>query len=323
MHPGDLIIDPLTFTLASGDATYVFSAKETLDAIERIKRELPGVRTILGLSNVSFGLKPRARQILNSIMLFHAVGRGLDLAILNASKIVPMNHVTQSDRDVFEALLFNNRSVHTNPLKTILERFANPDAAESNPSETKASQLSLAEQIELDVIDGNKTTVVAKVLAALEVTPALEIINSVLLHAMKIVGDRFGSGEMQLPFLLASAETMKVAVQALEPHLPKAATFVKGKIVLATVKGDVHDIGKNLVDIILSNNGFEVVNIGIKQSGEEILRALAEHKAEAIGMSGLLVKSTAIMKENLELFAERGITTPVILGGAALTRAFV
>jgi 5-methyltetrahydrofolate--homocysteine methyltransferase len=325
LHPGDLVIDPLTFTLASGDATYVDSAKETLNAIERIKRELPGVRTILGLSNVSFGLKPRARQILNSMMLYHAVERGLDLAILNASKIVPMGRVTSTDRALFDALLFNDRTDHVDPLKTILERYSETTTSDTSATEAAASRntLPLAEQVELDIIDGNKTAITAKVLAMLETTPALEIINTTLLGAMKIVGERFGSGEMQLPFVLASAETMKTAVQALEPHLPKSSSFAKGKIILATVKGDVHDIGKNLVDIILSNNGYEVINLGIKQSADQILHAFAEHDVDAIGMSGLLVKSTAIMKENLEQFAERGITVPVILGGAALTRSFV
>jgi 5-methyltetrahydrofolate--homocysteine methyltransferase len=329
--PGDIIIDPLTFTLGSGDEAWRDSAKETLDAIHLIKKALPGAKTILGLSNVSFGLHPKARQILNSLMLFHAVNRDLDVAILNASKILPLSKISAEDRELFEALLLNSREKYKDPIKTILTRYSKtapslPHATSSTDSskeQISSPQTSAEEKLKAAIIDGEKSKVEKLIQDALDTHSALHIINNILLEGMKIVGERFGNGEMQLPFVLESAETMKAAIKFVEPHLKKNEGFEKGKIVLATVKGDVHDIGKNLVDIILSNNGFRVVNLGIKQPIEHILAVCENEKPSAIGLSGLLVKSTAIMKENLAEMRNRGMQTPVILGGAALTREFV
>ena len=322
INPGDLIFDPLTFTLGSGDEEFRKSAIATLDGITKIKDKFKGVRTILGLSNVSFGLNPYTRQMLNSLMLFHAVKSGLDLAILNASKIIPIAKIEEEDRKLFEDLLFDKRSENYDPLKKILQKFS--DIKKNAQSEaSKRSTLSIEERLKLDIIDGEKQYIVNDCKEALQKYPPLHIINSILLDGMKIVGERFGSGEMQLPFVLESAEAMKAAVKELEPYMEKKEGYSKGKMIIATVKGDVHDIGKNLVDVILSNNGFEIMNLGIKQPIESILEKYKDSGAHAIGMSGLLVKSTAIMKENLEYMAIHGFKTPVILGGAALTREFV
>ncbi len=322
LSPEDLIIDPLTFTLGSGDEEFRKSAIETLKAIEEIKKQLPGVKTILGLSNVSFGLHPYPRQILNSMMLFHAVKYGLDMAILNASKIVPLSKIDDNDRQIFADLIFDRRTVNSDPLKLILAKHTDSKFRSSNVSLARDT-LSIEEKLKQDIIDGEKQLIVLDVHEALHKYPPLDIINNILLAGMKIVGERFGSGEMQLPFVLESAEAMKAAVKVIEPLLEKKQGYSKGKMILATVKGDVHDIGKNLVEIILSNNGFEVVNLGIKQPIETILEKYREQGADAIGLSGLLVKSTVIMKENLEYMASQGFKLPVILGGAALTRKFV
>lgn len=319
---GDLIIDPLTFTLGSGDEEWRASVVETLDAIAAIKEKYPEVRTILGLSNVSFGLNPYPRQILNSMMLFHAVKRGLDMAILNSSKIIPVARIQEDDRKLFEDLLFDARAPGYDPLKSILAKFADAKVRPGGSPGARAT-LSVEERLKNDVIDGEKQLIVEDSLEALKTYPPLHIINNILLEGMKVVGERFGAGEMQLPFVLESAEAMKAAVKTLEPHMERKEGYAKGRILLATVKGDVHDIGKNLVEIILSNNGFEVVNLGIKQPIESILEKYKEVGADAIGLSGLLVKSTVIMKENLEYMRTRGFTLPVILGGAALTRMFV
>jgi 5-methyltetrahydrofolate--homocysteine methyltransferase len=319
--PEDLIIDPLTFTLGSGEEEWRNSAVETLNALEEIQKKYPRVRSILGLSNVSFGLKPWPRQILNSLMLYHAVQRGLSMAILNASKILPVARISEEHRAVFEALLFNNRTHFADPLKTILSLFA--DAGARLQATVNDDHLGIEDKLKNDIIDGRKNQVGAHALEALKTYSALTIINDILLAGMKVVGERFGAGQMQLPFVLESAEAMKAAVKVLEPFIEKKDGYKKGKIILATVKGDVHDIGKNLVEIILSNNGFEVLNLGIKQPIESILETYRTKGADAIGMSGLLVKSTVIMKENLEYMAAHGFSLPVILGGAALTRNFV
>jgi 5-methyltetrahydrofolate--homocysteine methyltransferase len=319
--PEDLIIDPLTFTLGSGEAEWRNSAVETLDAIAGIQQRWPQVKTILGLSNVSFGLKAWPRQILNSLMLYHAVDRGLTMAILNASKIVPVARISPEHRKIFEALLFNQRTEIEDPLKEILNIFSDPNARMQKSVDDE--NLPVEEKLKIDIIDGRKGQIAAHALEALQTHPPLTIINDILLDGMKTVGERFGSGQMQLPFVLESAEAMKAAVRVLEPHIEKADGYKKGRIILATVKGDVHDIGKNLVEIILSNNGFEVLNLGIKQPIESIVETYRSQGADAIGMSGLLVKSTVIMKENLEYMAAHGFKTPVILGGAALTRDFV
>ncbi|APJ03351.1 methionine synthase [Silvanigrella aquatica] len=322
MNPGDLIFDPLTFTLGSGDEEFRKSAISTLDAIKEIKSKLTGVRTILGLSNISFGLNPYTRQMLNSLMLYHAVKNGLDLAILNASKIIPVAKIDHEDRGLFEDLIFDKRNEQYDPLKKILQKFSDSKKSGMNEN-SKRSTLSVEERLKLDIIDGEKQFIVEDCMEALQKYPPLHIINSILLDGMKVVGERFGAGEMQLPFVLESAEAMKAAVKSLEPYMEKKSSYSKGKMIIATVKGDVHDIGKNLVDVILSNNGFEILNLGIKQPIESILEKYKNSGAHAIGMSGLLVKSTAIMKENLEYMAIHGFKIPVILGGAALTREFV
>lgn len=319
--PEDLIIDPLTFTLGSGEAEWRNSAVETLNALAALRAKYPRVKSILGLSNVSFGLKAGPRQILNSLFLYHAVGRGLAMAILNASKILPVARISAEHRKIFEALLFNERSAIPDPLKEILNVFSDPNAIFQKSVSDENS--SIEEKLKNDIIDGRKSHIGPHALEALKSYSALQIINDILLDGMRTVGERFGSGQMQLPFVLESAEAMKVAVRVLEPFIEKKDGYKKGRIILATVKGDVHDIGKNLVEIILSNNGFEVLNLGIKQPIESILETYKTRGADAIGLSGLLVKSTAIMKENLEYMATHGFSIPVILGGAALTREFV
>jgi 5-methyltetrahydrofolate--homocysteine methyltransferase len=318
--PADLILDPLTFTLGSGDEEFRGSAVATLDAIRAIKAGLPGVNTILGVSNVSFGLAPAARHVLNALMLYHAVQAGLDLAIFNASKVIPVAKIPLEERRVMEDLIFDRRSEGYDPLKEALACFS---AKGATKKEAVAVDLPVLERLRADILDGEKQRIVADVDEALKDHDPLALINETLLGAMKEVGDRFGAGEMQLPFVLESAEAMKAAIARIEPVLPKDATTTKGRILLATVKGDVHDIGKNLVDIILSNNGFEVRNLGIKQPIEKILEALEAWPADAVGLSGLLVKSTVVMRENLQLMEDRGLKVPVILGGAALTRDYV
>jgi 5-methyltetrahydrofolate--homocysteine methyltransferase len=318
-NPSDLILDTLTFTLGSGDEEFRGSAIESLEAIRAIKARFHGVLTMLGVSNVSFGLKPAARHVLNALMLYHGVQAGLDLAIFNASKVVPVARIPEEQRKAVEDLIFDRRAEGYDPLKTVLELFGSGSVARD------AAERSLGplERLTQDILDGEKQRVVADVDVALADHEPLFLINDVLLKAMKVVGERFGAGEMQLPFVLESAETMKAAIQRIEPHLPKDASTSKGRVILATVKGDVHDIGKNLVEIILSNNGYTVRNLGIKQPVEAILAAHEQEPADAIGMSGLLVKSTVIMRENLLHMAERGYDVPVLLGGAALTRDYV
>ncbi len=326
----DLIFDMLTFTLGSGEEEFRKSALETLEAIRLVKNELPGVHTSLGVSNVSFGLNPQLRHALNSVFLHHAVEAGLDMAIVHASKIMPLFKLDERARVLCRQLIFDERRFEGydderkcvyDPLTELLSHFAGQKA------ETKAKTSDADAAIELRlknrIIDGNKVGLQVDLQEGLKKFPALEIINTILLDGMKVVGELFGSGQMQLPFVLQSAEVMKSAVSILEPFLEKKDNSQKGTLVIATVKGDVHDIGKNLVDIILTNNGYKVVNLGIRCPIETILHAAGEHKADAIGMSGLLVKSTMVMKENLEVMNERSLKIPVILGGAALTRRYV
>ncbi|MCF7797961.1 MAG: methionine synthase [Lentisphaeria bacterium] len=322
MRPGDLFFDTLTFTLGSGDGEFRTSAMETLAAIRLIKKELPGVHTSLGVSNVSFGLNPAARHVLNSVFLHLAIEAGLDAAIIHAGKIIPYYKIQPDERTLFEDLIFDRRDSDYDPLSVILEKFADRKS-NSLKKEALDESLPVEERLKKRIIDGLKSGLEADLDEALQTHPALEIINTILLDGMKVVGELFGSGEMQLPFVLQSAETMKTAVSHLEPHMEKVEGQSRGKIVLATVKGDVHDIGKNLVDIILTNNGYDVVNLGIKQPIDAILQAYELNEADAIGMSGLLVKSTIVMRENLEVMNERGLVPPVILGGAALTRKYV
>ncbi|GIJ73250.1 methionine synthase [Virgisporangium ochraceum] len=320
----DILVDCLTFPISTGQEETRRDAIETIDAIREIARRFPGINFTLGISNISFGLNPAARQVLNSVFLHECQEAGLTSAIVHASKILPMNRIADEQREVALDMVYDRRREGYDPLQRFIELFEGVDmaAARAGRAEELAA-LPLEERLKRRIIDGERTNLETDLEAALETKSALAIINDTLLDGMKVVGELFGSGQMQLPFVLQSAEVMKQAVAYLEPHIEKSDDGGKGRIVLATVRGDVHDIGKNLVDIILTNNGYEVVNIGIKQPISAILDAAEDSKADAIGMSGLLVKSTVIMKENLEEMNTRGIATPVLLGGAALTRAYV
>ena len=320
LQPGDLIFDPLTFTICTGNEDDRRLAAETLEAVGRIKRELPGVHTLLGVSNVSFGLKAPARKVLNSVFLHHARAQGLDAAILHAGGILPLFKIEEAKRTAAEDLIHDRRRGGYDPLETFIGLFAD-DAVETARTRTVAR--TVEERLKQRIIDGNRTGLEDDLTEALTTYRPLDIINDLLLDGMKTVGDLFGAGQMQLPFVLKSAETAKAAVAQLEPHMDHADSGGKGTIVLATVRGDVHDIGKNLVDIILTNNGYQVHNLGIKQPISAIIDAYQRYGADAIGMSGLLVKSTMVMRENLAVLNERGLSPPVILGGAALTRKYV
>ncbi|MET8623456.1 methionine synthase [Kitasatospora sp. NPDC004669] len=323
---GSILVDCLTFTLATGQEESRRDGIETIEAIRELKRRRPKVQTTLGLSNISFGLNPAARVVLNSVFLHECVEAGLDSAIVHASKILPISRIPEDQREAALDLVYDRRRDGYDPLQRLLELFEGVSAASVKASKAEElAALPLEERLQRRIIDGERAGLEADLDEALAERPALEIINDTLLAGMKVVGELFGSGQMQLPFVLQSAEVMKTAVAHLEPHMEKSDSEGKGTIVLATVKGDVHDIGKNLVDIILSNNGYNVINLGIKQPVSAILDAAQEHNADVIGMSGLLVKSTVIMKENLEELNQRKLASsyPVILGGAALTRAYV
>ena len=327
MHVEDIVVDTLTFPITTGQEEVRRDACETIEAIRELKRRYPDVQTTLGVSNVSFGLNAAARQVLNSVFLHECVNAGLDTAIVSAAKILPMAKIDDEQRSVALDLVYDRRREGYDPLNRFMELFEGMTASSARAGRAEElAGLPLFERLERRIVDGERPGLEADLEEALESRPALEIINDTLLSGMKTVGELFGSGQMQLPFVLASAEVMKTAVAHLEPHMERAEDDAgKGTIVLATVKGDVHDIGKNLVDIILTNNGYTVVNLGIKQPISTILAAAQEHRADAIGMSGLLVKSTVIMKENLQELNSRGLaaTMPVLLGGAALTRSYV
>jgi 5-methyltetrahydrofolate--homocysteine methyltransferase len=328
MRESDVLVDCLAFTLGTGQDESRRDGLETIEAIRLLKQRRPDVGTTLGLSNISFGLKPVARVVLNSVFLHECQQAGLTTAIVHASKIVPMNRIPEEQRRVALDLVYDRRAEGYDPLTAFLDLFEGVDAAASAGSRLDALlALPLDERLQRRIVDGEKKGLEEDLEAAMASgQKPLAIVNDTLLAGMKIVGELFGSGEMQLPFVLQSAAVMKGAVAYLEPYMEKVeGQSGKGKIVLATVKGDVHDIGKNLVDIILSNNGYTVVNLGIKQPVTAILEAAEEHNADVVGMSGLLVKSTVVMKENLQEMNSRGIATkfPVILGGAALTRAYV
>ncbi|UGY90505.1 methionine synthase [Streptomyces gobiensis] len=326
IHECDIIIDCLTFTICTGQEESRKDGVNTIEAIRELKRRHPDVQTTLGLSNISFGLNPAARIVLNSVFLDECVKAGLDSAIVHASKILPIARLEEEQVKVALDLIYDRRSEGYDPLQRLLELFEGVDTKSMKAGKAEElAALPLEERLKHRIIDGEKNGLEADLDAALAERPALDIVNDTLLAGMKVVGELFGSGQMQLPFVLQSAEVMKTAVAYLEPHMEKTDDEGKGTIVLATVRGDVHDIGKNLVDIILSNNGYNVVNLGIKQPVAAILDAAEEHRADVIGMSGLLVKSTVIMKENLEELNQRGMAAdfPVILGGAALTRAYV
>ncbi|HUD16260.1 MAG TPA: homocysteine S-methyltransferase family protein, partial [Acidimicrobiales bacterium] len=324
LRPQDLMFDALALPLSTGMEESRKDGIETIEGIRRIKAELPGVYTVLGLSNVSFGLNPAARQVLNSVFLHECVEAGLDAAIVHASKILPLSKIDDRARQVCLDLIYDRRHDGYDPLTDLLALFEGVSASAGAVTEDR-SDWTVERRLEHRIIDGDRNGIEADLEEAMAAghTPLI-IINDFLLAGMKTVGELFATGEMQLPFVLGSAETMKTAVAYLEPYMEKADQGGKGTMVLATVKGDVHDIGKNLVDIILTNNGYDVVNLGIKVGITEMLQAAEEHKADAIGMSGLLVKSTLIMRENLEELNGRGLShIPIILGGAALTRTYV
>ena len=324
LSASDLIFDALTFPLSTGDDDLRLDAKHTIDAIRRIKTEIPGCFTTLGVSNVSFGLKPAARQALNSVFLHECVEAGLDSAIVHAGKIVPLARMPEEQKQVCLDLIYDRRRPDYDPLTTLLEVFE--DVSTVNAVKEDRSGWPIEERLKHRIIDGDREGLTDDLDEAMAAGLApLTIVNDVLLDGMKVVGELFGSGQMQLPFVLQSAETMKTAVAHLEPHMEKTGeSTAKGKLVLATVKGDVHDIGKNLVDIICTNNGYEVHNIGIKVPIGEMVQKVKEVNADALGMSGLLVKSTLIMRENLEEMNRLGLAdVPVLLGGAALTRSYV
>ena len=316
----DLLIDPLTFTIATGNEDDRKLAQWTLEGIAAISREFPDIQIILGLSNVSFGLNAAARAVLNSVFLDHAVKAGMTGAIVHVSKIRPLHLIAPEEVQVCEDLIFDRRREGYDPLQKLLEIFADRKLADA----TKKVRAETVEgRLKDRIIDGDRKGLGDELDEAMRTMPPLDIINNVLLDGMKVVGELFGAGKMQLPFVLQSAETMKAAVAHLEPHMERVDGQEKGTIVLATVKGDVHDIGKNLVDIILTNNGYRVVNLGIKVPLADMVAAAKQHHAHAIGMSGLLVKSTVVMRENLEEMSRQGLDIPVMLGGAALTRNYV
>ena len=319
-RPQDIFFDALALTIGAGQESDRKLGEETLGAIRRIKAELPGTFTTLGLSNISFGLSPPARHVLNSVYLHHAREAGLDSAIVHAGKIVPLFRIDPRRREVAEDLIFDRRRPGYDPLIEFVGLFADA-RAEARKERPRPS--TVEERLQERIIEGDRGGIETDLDEARAKMPPLAVINDVLLGGMKVVGDLFASGEMQLPFVLQSAETMKTAVAYLERFMEKEAGDSKGRIVLATVKGDVHDIGKNLVDIILTNNGYTVYNLGIKQPITAILEAAKKNDAHAIGMSGLLVKSTVVMRENLEEMNRQSVALPVVLGGAALSKSFV
>ncbi|MEO7672845.1 MAG: methionine synthase, partial [Pyrinomonadaceae bacterium] len=347
IEPHDLFFDPLALPISTGIEEDRRNAEQTIAAIKDIHAQMPAVNIILGVSNISFGLNPASRIVLNSIFLHECVEAGMNSAIVNASKILPLNRFSEREIEVALDLIYDRRKWNADalvrtegeartedadegvrvpsiciydPLTEFTTLFEGKTATSMKPD---IASLPIEDRLKHHIIDGEKIGLEDSLKVALEQYPPLEIINSILLDGMKTVGDLFGSGQMQLPFVLQSAEAMKSAVKFLEPFMEKSDSINKGTLVLATVKGDVHDIGKNLVDIILTNNGYRVINLGIKQPIDSILESLAETKADAVGMSGLLVKSTLVMRDNLEIMNERGINIPVILGGAALNRRYV
>ncbi len=323
----EIFFDTLALPISTGIEEDRENGKATIEAIRRIRQELPGSHVILGVSNISFGLNPAARMVLNSMFLHEAMAAGMDGAIVSASKILPLAKIEERHQEICHKLIYDKRSFEGDictydPLGELTTLFAGVTTKRDKGVD---ENLPVEERLKRHIIDGERIGLEKNLTKALENYPPLDIINTILLDGMKVVGELFASGQMQLPFVLQSAETMKAAVAYLEPLMEKSESGnnAKGTFIIATVKGDVHDIGKNLVDIILSNNGYKVINLGIKQPVENIIQAYEKHKADCIAMSGLLVKSTAFMKENLEIFNEKGITVPVILGGAALTPKFV
>ena len=320
LPPEDLLFDPLTFTICTGNSDDRKLGVETLEAIEIIAKELPRCQIILGLSNISFGLNAAARHVLNSVFLDRALERGLTGAILHSQRIVPVHAIPEEEARIAEDLIFDRGHEGYNPLMAYIDLFEGRSAAEAVVKELPEK---IEERLAQRIVDGDRLGLDEDLSEAMEQYSPLDIINRFLLDGMKVVGELFGAGKMQLPFVLQSAETMKAAVAFLEPHMDRIEGQEKATIVLATVKGDVHDIGKNLVDIILTNNGYRVINLGIKQPIGNILEAARENSVDAIGLSGLLVKSTVVMRENLQEMTRQQLDIPVLLGGAALTRAYV
>jgi len=321
----DLMFDPLVLPISTGIEEDRRNALETIEGTRLISTELPQCHTVVGLSNVSFGLKPAARVVLNSAFLHELRDAGLTSAIVHGSKILPKNRIPTEQWDAALDLIYDRRKEGFDPLTHFIGLFPDEGAAGAASGDAKKGaydDLTIEEKLKKHIVDGEKRNLIAHLDEAMKTYKPLEIINNILLEGMKVVGELFGSGQMQLPFVLQSAETMKAAVAHLEPFMEKVEGQTKGRIVLATVKGDVHDIGKNLVDIILTNNGYTVFNLGIKQPVADIMKAAVEKNADAVGMSGLLVKSVAVMKENLEEMNARGVNIPVLLGGAALTRDY-
>ncbi len=324
--PHEIFYDPLALPISTGIEEDRVNGQETIESIRLMRQHLPGVHIVLGVSNISFGLNPAARMVLNSVFLHEAMQVGLDAAIVSAAKILPLAKIEPDHQVICRDLIYDRRQFEGDictydPLTKLTQLF---EGVSTKRDRSVVQNLPLEERLKQHIIDGERIGLDETLTTALEKYPPLEIVNTFLLDGMKVVGELFGSGQMQLPFVLQSAETMKAAVAFLEPYMEKSeSSSAKGIFLIATVKGDVHDIGKNLVDIILSNNGYRVINLGIKQPVDNIIDAYLEHNADCIAMSGLLVKSTAFMKENLEVFNQRGISVPVILGGAALTPKFV
>ena len=325
----EIFFDPLALPISTGIEEDRLNAKATIEAISKIRKSFPDIHIILGISNISFGLSPLSRINLNSIFLDECIKAGLDSAIIAPNKILPLSKISAETKKLCLDLIYDRRNFENeiciyDPLVELTKAFQDLTISDFKKASTSNKNLTLEEKLKNHIVDGEKIGLEEQLNNALKKYKPLEIINTYLLDGMKVVGELFGSGQMQLPFVLQSAETMKFAVSVLEPHMETVDEKISnGKLLIATVKGDVHDIGKNLVDIILSNNGFDVINLGIKQDVSAIIDAQKKHKADCIAMSGLLVKSTAFMKDNLEAFNNAEINVPVILGGAALTPKFV
>ena len=320
LHPADLFLDPLTFTLGSGDPGLADAGVETLAALPLLKKKLPAAQTLLGVSNISYGLQPSARRIVNAVFLYHAVRGGLDAAIFHAARVLPLNRIDREEIRLAEGLIFNRRAQGHDPLRALLEHFS---ASASQGRAVEAVPATCEERLRAAVLNGNAAGLENDLALLAEKMPALDIVNDLLLKSMGEVGGLFEKGIMQLPFVLRSAEVVKAALDFLEPRLPRIDKRLRGSMVLATVKGDVHDIGKNLVDIILRSNGYRVVNLGTNQGGAEIAAAVEKHRPDHVGLSALLVRSTLEIGGILSQLQEKNIRVPVICGGAALTAAFV
>jgi 5-methyltetrahydrofolate--homocysteine methyltransferase len=322
LRPGDILFDPLTFTIGSGDASLYDAAIQTLNAIRLIKEQMPGVHTLLGVSNISFGLRPAARKILNSVFLHEAVQAGLDAAIIDTAKVIPLAQIEQADRDICLDLIYNRaKDGQKTPLMAFIDYYESK--GEDEQTEETPDNIVIEESLHQMILKGKKDGLEDTLTILLKRYRPLDIINTILVPAMRHVGDLFGKGEILLPFVLQSAEVMKRSVAFLEPYMDKADETEKLKILLATVQGDVHDIGKNLVDIILTNNGYKVFNLGIKVPAETIIEKAKEYNVDIVGLSGLLVKSAIVMQESMPQYKEAGLKTPILLGGAALTQKFV